>query len=86
MHPKGAGYLGFEFHSMSLGLFKLNEGRFAHMSLIDADERDEPNLVVEIFDNQGGLLKHAILDELKIHYRSAWMDPDGHLFCYGYGG
>ncbi|MEX0779020.1 MAG: 6-bladed beta-propeller [Balneolales bacterium] len=82
IHPKGTGYLNYEFHSWSLGLFPLNDGGFAHLSLIDVtDNTDEQHLVLEIFNNQE-LLKHAIIDEFATPYeqRPVWIDPSGYIY------
>ena len=70
IHPDGSGYLGFELHSMSMGLYPLANGRFAHLSFRDGDENKETlNLVMEIFDyEQGKLEKYAVLEELITGY------------------
>lgn len=86
VHPEGTGYLGFELHSWSLGLYSLENGKFAHISYKDADEEKENlNFVLEIFDYQSsGLQNFALIDELTTSYPPkklpVWVDNSGFLY------
>ncbi len=69
INPNG-GYLGYEYHSYSQGLYKLEGNRFAHISFRDADpEKTELRFIYEIFDAETGQLeKAAEIDSLRADY------------------
>jgi hypothetical protein len=84
--PHGNSIIGIELHSWSMGLFALKDGKFAHLSLTNIGlDRDQMNLVIEIFDSEEkGLERFIITDQLSLTAMPdqipVWMDLDGYLY------
>lgn len=82
-HPDG-GYYHTEFTSMSRGLYKLESGQIANLSL-RLNENDEWNVIIEYFDPENmelhdykiieGLIPSQQLEQLPI-----WMDKNGQIY------
>jgi hypothetical protein len=85
INPEG-GYYGYEYHSHSQGLFKLEGNRFAHISYRDANpEKTELRFIYEIFDAETGQLeKAAEIDSLRTVFPPeripVHVDNEGFLF------
>ncbi len=82
-HPDG-GYFSTEFTSMSRGLYKLQDGRIAHLSL-RLNENDNWDLVVEYFNPENlSLENHTIvkgaLASQQFEQIPVWMDKKGHIY------
>jgi len=82
-NPLGSGYMHYEYHSISFGLFPKNDGTVVHISYISTD--DGMQLVLEHFDIENRMLKsYSIIDELDIAFRPqkhpVWVDSDGYIY------
>lgn len=83
MGPNGR-YFHTEFNSMSRGLYQLNDGRTAHLSLW-LNENDQWDLVIEYFDlNNFALEDHTIIKGLipsqQLEQMPIWMDKNGKIY------
>lgn len=82
-HPDG-GYFSTEFTSMSRGLYKLQDGRIAHLSL-RLNENDNWDLIVEYFNPDDlNLENHTIvkgaLNSQQLEKIPVWMDKKGQIY------
>ncbi len=83
INPFGSGYVHYEFHSVSFGLYQQNDGTFVHLSYEEAG--DEMHLVVEYFNIETMELQaYFIIDDLNIPFfpdkRPVWADREGYIF------
>jgi hypothetical protein len=84
--PQSDSIIGFELHSWSMGLFALNNGKFAHLSLTNIGlDGDQMKLVVEIFESEEMRLERFVItDQLSItampEQIPVWMDRGGYLY------
>lgn len=82
--PNNGSYFHAEFNSMSRGLYELNDGRIAHLSL-RLNESDQWDLIIEYFDFETlELQDHTIIEGLipsqQLKQRPMWMDGDGKVY------
>jgi len=85
--PQSNSIIGIELNSWSIGLFNLNDDKFAHVSFSNGLEGGQINLVIEIFDSdKGELEKFTTTDQFSFtslpeHEQvPVWMDHNEHLY------